>query len=700
MSLLAPWFLLGALAIAGPVLFHLIRRTTRERTPFPSLMFLQSSPPRLTRRSRLENLLLLALRCLVLALLALGFSRPFFRNARPPSADPSAGSRTVLLLDTSASMRRSGLREAARAKASKWIADAGPADRIALLTFDRDVATRISFARWSGAPPGERAALARAALDSIAPGWSSSHLGPALIRAAGEFSDTEVAGPDVRRRIVVIGDLQEGSRLEPLQSFDWPPGVEVVPDPVRPAIPGNAGIHLVAESPDADRNADPAVRVRVVNSPDSRREQYQVGWARAGTPGPLASPVAVYVPPGQARVVALAAPTNATGLDRIELRGDDEPFDNTVHVRPPAPAAIDVLYVGNDAPGDPRQPLFFLRRALPETRRQSVHLATAKSGEPLPAAVLGRARLVVVTSRLPDASMDQLRARVESGTTVLFAPATAADCAWLGRWPGLAGLAASDSKAAGYAMLGELDFRHPLLAPFADPRFADFTRVHYWRLRKLAGPLPDNARVVARFDSGDPAWIDFPLGRGRLVFVASGWAPDDSQFALSSKFVPWLYALLELAGAATAPVPNPVVGDPIALPAGRTGDTAVRRPDGTTTNLPATNARFDGTTEPGIYAIGNGADAREVAVNLDPAETRTAPLGIDELERLGVHVGRLDPMPVVPAVPPVVAEAAEAEGRQKLWRWLIVGTLALLFVETILAGRAAARISNPGVTTP
>src|SRR5207245_8874893 len=80
MSFLAPLFFLGALAVSLPIIFHLIRRTTRERTPFSSLMFLQPSPPRLTRRSRLEHILLLLLRCLVLCLLAFGFARPFLKR--------------------------------------------------------------------------------------------------------------------------------------------------------------------------------------------------------------------------------------------------------------------------------------------------------------------------------------------------------------------------------------------------------------------------------------------------------------------------------------------------------------------------------------------------------------------------------------------------------------------------------------------
>ena len=50
MSFLNPWFLLGAAAIAGPVLFHLIRRIARERMTFSSLMFLKSTPPKVTRR--------------------------------------------------------------------------------------------------------------------------------------------------------------------------------------------------------------------------------------------------------------------------------------------------------------------------------------------------------------------------------------------------------------------------------------------------------------------------------------------------------------------------------------------------------------------------------------------------------------------------------------------------------------------------
>src|SRR5213075_3242477 len=109
MSFLAPLFLLGSLALALPIVFHLIRRTTKERTNFSSLMFLQPTPPRLTRRSRLEHLLLLALRCLALGLLSLGFSRPLFKHAVMNEPKSATARKIIVLVDSSASMRRANL---------------------------------------------------------------------------------------------------------------------------------------------------------------------------------------------------------------------------------------------------------------------------------------------------------------------------------------------------------------------------------------------------------------------------------------------------------------------------------------------------------------------------------------------------------------------------------------------------------------
>src|SRR5688500_1642077 len=207
MSFLAPLFLLGGLAIAGPILYHLVRRNTRETTRFSSLMFLLPSPPRLSKRHRLEHILLLLLRCAALALLALGFARPFMRQA--PINDPTAAQpkRIVVLVDASASMRRAGLWDAARDRVSEVLGRLGPADQVAVYPFDKQATPLVSFEDWNRAAPGDRVAFARGRLTGTSPTWAGTHLGNALVTAAealGENEDGKSApGP---RQIILVSD--------------------------------------------------------------------------------------------------------------------------------------------------------------------------------------------------------------------------------------------------------------------------------------------------------------------------------------------------------------------------------------------------------------------------------------------------------------------------------------------------------------
>src|SRR5437016_13039177 len=97
MNFLAPLFLVGLAAVAVPVIIHLIHRERRVVVPFPSLMFLQRIPYRSVRRQKLRHLLLLALRCLALALLAAAFARPFF-DRRHAAGQATTGAREVLIL--------------------------------------------------------------------------------------------------------------------------------------------------------------------------------------------------------------------------------------------------------------------------------------------------------------------------------------------------------------------------------------------------------------------------------------------------------------------------------------------------------------------------------------------------------------------------------------------------------------------------
>jgi len=704
MNFLAPLFLLGALAVAAPIVFHLIRRTTRERTSFSSVMFLPPSLPRLTRRSRLEHLLLLLLRCLALGLLALGFARPFLRNASPVSGGGAESRRIVVLVDVSASMRRSGLWDSARGRAAEILRSIGPGDEASVYLFSRRAAPLVSFEQWRAAPAGERAALAIGRLAASGPGWEDDHLGDALITASEALADTDKKDPGPRQ-IFLISDLKAGSRLESLQSYDWPKNLELRVEPLKARFSTNAGLQLVAESPDADRLASPAVHVRVSNAANSARERFQVGWGRAPS-GDFAGPaIDVYVPPGQSRVVPVPLLANIPDMRQVVLRGDDENFDNTAYIVPTVTRRLSVLYFGADSAADSHGPLFFLQRALPDDPRLSVKADERDPSAAVPPADLQGAKMFFVTDSLAPETALGLRAQMLAGKTVVFAPRNALAAGTLGRLLSADGLALEEVQPRDYAMFGDIDFRHPVFAPFADPHFSDFTKIHVWKYRRLnAGDIPA-ARILAKFDGGDPALVEVPVGGGRLLVLLTGWNPDDSQLAVSSKFVPLVYSLLDFAGGLSEQATQYQVGD--AIPLGPTEGAAeaatITRPDGTTVSLAPGASSFDGALQPGIYLVSAGPRSFRVAVNVAASESRTEPLAPDELERYGA------PGPQNPADPAraqrrqVTLRAEEAEGRQKLWRWLLGATLAVLLVESALAGWTARRsgdtITQEGTTT-
>jgi len=687
MSFLAPLFLAGGLALALPVVFHLIRRTTRERTVFSSLMFLAPTPPRLTRRSRLENLLLLLLRCLVLALLVLGFARPFLKDAVAPPDPEGLATRTVVLMDASASMQREGLWSTARSKLSEILGQMRSGDEAAVMLFSNQIDPLVQFEEWKASVPGERTAMAMSRLGDRKPTWSSTQLGAALIRAAELLAEADLAEKSTRRRIVLISDFQEGGRMEALQGYEWPKEVELSLEPVRAKDPGNAGLQLVAEAPLTEAGNDPVVRVRISNAADSTKDQLQVGWGQSNGNGFAGKPIEVYVPAGQSRVVPVPVPPGQTNLDRIMLRGDVATFDNVVSVIPPETARSRVIYLGTETESETRQPLYFLKRAFPATRRQLIEVDAVRADGALTAADLKSAALVIVTDALSDERAALVREQALAGGTVLVAPRHVGVAPTVARLVGVESIPMQDRVGGRYSILGELDFRHPLLAPFADPRFSDFSKIHFWRHRQLSLSSFPGARAVAKFDSGDPALIEVPTGKGRMVLLASGWNPDDSQLALSTKFVPLLFSLLELGGGVAAPPAQHLVGDLIPLPARANAPWSIRGPDGTVVRVPAGSTNYSGAVQPGIYVVEASQPLLRFAVNLDPAESRTAPLPLDELERLGAPVvQRTETGDVRKKERQALLQTAEAEARQKLWRWFLVGALTLLLIETAVAG--------------
>lgn len=689
MSVLSGAFLLGALAIAAPLLFHLIRRTPKARFEFSSLMFLQPSPPRLTRRSRLDDWLLLLLRALVLLLLAIAFMRPYFRTQAELSLSDAPQRHVAILVDRSASMRRGDLWDQAIAEANSAIDDLESTDEVSLFAFDEQLEMLVAPESTEGVDRAQRSELVRESLAKLSPTWGASNLGAALLGVAERLESAD----DMRQahaalQILLIGDLQSGSQLEALQMSEWPQTVRLEIRSVAPKKAANARVRLV-QNAEEDATEQAAPRVRVRNAPDSNVEQFEVVWSDGQSP--RSRSVSYYVPAGESLVLDVPVEIGTPAADRLLLSGDGDgmDFDNTYYQVPALQEQIKLAYFGADAENDPQQMRFYLSRAFDETPARKVEIE-AVGDESMPRWEFDAApRFAVITQNLSEPQRKGIDQYLDQGGDALVVLQTGEMVSQLGDWLGGATLN-SDAQPIGakrdsYALLGSIDFQHPLFAPFAGARYNDFTKIRFWKRRAVDLQNVKDATVIAQFTDGTPALWSVRRGKGTLYVLTSAWSRDDSQLALSTKFIPLLSRWLELAERGGLAAQSYVVNQPVPLPPAD-GNRIVTTPDGEKIELAKQDDLFTATAAPGIYTLAADGQELKFAVNVADAESETDPLDVGRLEQFQVVMGaapsqaeQLDQMRQLQDV--------ELENRQKIWKWLVVAVLALLGVETFMAAR-------------
>ncbi len=95
--------LLGLIAAAAPIILHLLRKRTARRMVWGAWMFLMASMRLRRRRVMIEDVILLVVRTLILALAALAFARPFLPEMHL-FGNRGMDKDVVIVLDRSASM--------------------------------------------------------------------------------------------------------------------------------------------------------------------------------------------------------------------------------------------------------------------------------------------------------------------------------------------------------------------------------------------------------------------------------------------------------------------------------------------------------------------------------------------------------------------------------------------------------------------
>jgi len=211
------WFL----PLAGlPLLIHLFRRRRAGVIPFPDIRLLQQVQNAAVRPSRIREYLLLAVRTLIIILLALSLARPAV-NLPLPGWLSGAAQTCVIIMDNSASMaavsQDTTMLEMAKQRARQIFNGLGPNARAAVVSA---VPGSPVVCGLSAVLTAERevAALPQTELGTDLEG--SIQTAARILEAAGVFGG----------RIIVFSDLQRtafGPKLSPLGKLPGAPPVTV-----------------------------------------------------------------------------------------------------------------------------------------------------------------------------------------------------------------------------------------------------------------------------------------------------------------------------------------------------------------------------------------------------------------------------------------------------------------------------------------
>ncbi len=695
MNFLNPLFLFGLGAAAIPVLIHLFTRRKPREVRFPSLDFLAEVNQSEIRRLRLKQWLLLLLRTLAVALIAMAMARPSLQggaraNARGGSG--SAASTLVALVDVSGSMGAPDgdgrpLTATARRVVESLLATLGPADELLLVPYDRTPRP------LSDAPIADAARL-RAAAQALAPTASATDHAAALALAARALT----ASRALNRELFWVSDFQRAGFGE--RGLETPPGPwgtsRVYLVPLNPRSRANAALTNAALAPAADAGQTPALEVGAVSydatsggtAQDFALEARELLQARASGPGGTG-------PGSDERAANLSL---GRGFVSLAARGEGRALVPLARL----PEAGGEVLLPDDALALDNRRVFTAGRAgtlrvlvredgAPSALRLALEAGSPASGlsvRALDAARLaggaGDADLIVIgdVERLGPGELQAVLDFHRAGGGLLLVPGARAD---LAAWNDLLGslkagvLGAEDAAPAGAAWrLLRSVAGHALLEGFparpGEPLTqARFTRVHAFR--PAAG-----ARVLLRFDEGHAALVE----TARALVLATPLDAGRSDFALSGAFLPLVHqAARVLARGTAAPSLHP--GDSWSAPASaewRVEDEAGREVAvRVETTRGATRVVSAPLERPGLYrAFAGGTLRTSFAVNPDPREGDLAPLPEVSLTAAFPN-GRSR---VVRVGDDLAARIRQARFGRELWPEFVMLALLLLVAESVI----------------
>jgi hypothetical protein len=748
-SVAVPAMLWALGAVSIPVIIHLLSRRRATVVDWGAMQFLELGR-RAQRKFQLSELLLLAGRMALLALVALAAARPLLSPTAPAGAlvpgaqlsalGPGSGAAAsgeprdvVLVLDGSESMGRIAGGTTPRQRAISWsrslVKRLPEGSAVALLDSRELVRPLVDLLNY------DRAVVDRALAQAPEP-RGGSDLAAALVEALRILD----GGRNPQRDVIVVSDGQRAA-WRPAETTRWGLLRDLYASAQRAGriVPEIWAVNLEESTPPEgadvgvaeltlDRALVPAgltvsVRTAVRNAGDAPTERMaELLVDELPVPGSLQR-VGPIPPAGQ---VPLRFETvlNTAGSHRLSVRlrpaDDPQAANDESEATVEAAEGLPVLLVdGLPGQGAFQGPTDFMRAALTPAE----DAAPAVRARTLPLArfgpeTLGEARVVVLASvaRLDAAQRDAVESVLGSGGGLLILPGESLDAelyanpdllketGWL---PAAAGgakgqLATRRGASAAIAHLDPRSFSGPVMPAFGEGDDPPLARAGLFWYRSLE-PVP-RAVVSARLDTGDPWLIEKTVGSARVVVLAGTLDARGGTLPANPDFVPWLHTLIfhlaEPGSATRVFQPGEAIRIEVAAAAPKEGvPVDVHTPDGRQVKGELAprgthgEIRFTDSAEPGIYRIeppSSGGPTGPVYVQVASDAREADPARLDKDESIKLSEGWPLHFESDPERLAARVLSVPGGGTRPIWRWLVLLALAGLCLE-VLATRRMAR---------
>jgi von Willebrand factor type A domain/Aerotolerance regulator N-terminal len=723
------------------------RRTYRE-TNWAAMRFLLEASRKNSRRMRLEQLILMAVRTLVLLFAALAFAEPLVQAVTPQSRARTPMQR-VLVIDASFSMGTKADAETrfdrAKRTARQIVSGSLPGDAFNLLRIAEH--SRPAVVR----EPAFEADSVLSEIDRLRLTDEPGDLRPTLLEAAQILSDPHA--PAAKELIFVSdfqrltwgGDASGRSELHNLL-LRLSERARIVLIDVGDGRTENAAVTSVTTADPVvlpDRPIPLRAGVRnfgAGNLAGLRVELYVDGY--------LAGFQTVDVPAREERVLEFQQEFHTAGEHVVEARlpTDRLQADNQRWLSVPVARRTNVLVVNGREGGRPAENAsYYVQTVLaPSTSRESWGGATrpkviseadlaAEDLAQYDCVFLCNVALVTPTEAALLQSYAEAgggvvftlgdRVKPENYNAVLYRDGKGILPAPLGSREG----EARDPQPSQKGFTFDVgDLGHPIVAPFRGNPNAGLDRAVTLEYFQVKLPPGSPARVVLRFDSGDPAIVERPVGLGRSVLITTSADVTWSAWPVQATFPPIIHEAVRYAASGRSQERQRLVGESIVRTLSSRDSAApivMKSPDGSEQTLRAVQNEkkaevvFSETGSRGIYemTIGPVTAAKEAPAKsgrdaATSSETKV-PAGSDqrpqaarrELFAVNVDTRESDLESVddktlhstTLAGVPYIHRSEWAEGprdmadsaaeRSGLASWLLVAVVALLLVEPLMA---------------